>query len=91
MQKKKRNWRSSLKKDHKEFIKNNKLILKAQHRFKRNNVSTEEINKIALSSNDDRMQSFDSIESQASGTGKDLVSEKNQIKCKSIIKRYKTD
>ena len=37
----------SLKKDHKEFIKNNKLILKTQQRFKRerHNVFTEEINK----------------------------------------------
>ena len=42
----------SLKKDHKEFIKNNRLILKTQQRFKseRYNVFTEEINKTALSS-----------------------------------------
>ena len=43
----------------KELVKNNKLILKAQQRFKseRHNVFTEEINKIALGSNDDkRMQ-----------------------------------
>ena len=49
----------------KEFIKNNKLILKTQQRFKskRHNVFTEEVNKIALSSNDDkRMQSIDLIE-----------------------------
>ena len=38
----------SLKKDQKEFIKNNKLILKTQQRFKseRHNVFTEEVNKI---------------------------------------------
>ena len=50
---------------HKQFIRNNKSILKTQKRFKseRHNVFTEEINKIALSSNDDkRMQSIDSIE-----------------------------
>ena len=37
----------SLEKDHKEFIKNNKLILKTQQRFKRerHNVFTEEINE----------------------------------------------
>ena len=41
-------------KDHKEFIKNNKLTLK------RYNVFTEEINKIVLSSNNDnRVQSID--------------------------------
>ena len=43
-------------KNHKEFIKNNKLILKTQQRFKseRNNVFTEEINKITINSNDDK-------------------------------------
>ena len=40
----------------KEFIKNNKLILKTQKRFKseRQNVFTEKIKKIALSSIDDK-------------------------------------
>ena len=52
---------------------------KTQQRFKNkwHNIFTEEINKIALSSNDDkRMQSIDSIETYAYGTSKDLVSEK---------------
>ena len=42
-----------LKKYHKEFIKN-KLLLKIQQRFKSEShtIFTEEINKIALSSND---------------------------------------
>ena len=47
-----------------KFIENNKLILQTLQRFKSEiyNVFTEEINKIALSSNDDkRMQSIDSI------------------------------
>ena len=50
--------------DHKEFIKNNKLILETQQRFKsEGHVFTEEINMIALSSNDDkRMQAINSIE-----------------------------
>ena len=41
----------SLKQDHKEFIKNNKLILKTQQRFKSkiHNVFTEDVSKIALS------------------------------------------
>ena len=49
----------SLKKNHEESIRNNKSILKAQQRFKSegHNVFTEEINKIVLSSNDNkRMQ-----------------------------------
>ena len=43
-----------LKKNHIKFISNNKFVLKAQQRFKneRHIVFTEEINKIALSSND---------------------------------------
>ena len=57
----------SPKEDHNEFIKN-KLKLQTLQRFKSemHNVFTEEINKIALSSNDDkRMQSIDSIETYA--------------------------
>ena len=54
----------SLKEDHKKFIKNDKLILKTQQRFKseKHNVFTEEINKTVLSSNyDTRIQSIFSI------------------------------
>ena len=52
------------KRKHKEFIRKNKSILKPQQISisARHNVFTEEINKIALSSNDDeRMQSIDCI------------------------------
>ena len=55
----------SHKKGNKEIIKTNKLILKAEQRFRseKHNVFTEEINKIALSLYDDkRMQSIDLIE-----------------------------
>ena len=54
----------SLKEDHKEFIKHYKVVVKAQQRFRsEKHVFTEEINRIALSSNDDkRMQSISSIE-----------------------------
>ena len=73
-------------------MKNNKSILKTQQRFKseRHNVFIEEINKIALNSNNDkRMQSFDSIETYAYGMNKDLVSEKEEIKCSNTVKQYK--
>ena len=54
------------------------------------NVFTEEISMIALSSNDNkRMQSFDSIETYTYGTSKDLVSENKDIKCNNIIRLYK--
>ena len=83
--------KESLEKDHKGFLKNNKLILKTQQRFKteRYNVFTEEINKIALSSNDDkRMQSIDLIETYPYGTSKDLVSKKEEIKGSNMIKQW---
>ena len=76
----------------KEFMRNNKSILKIQQRFKseRHNVFTEDINKIALISNDDkRIQSIDLIETYAYGTKKVLVSDKEEIKCSNIIKWYK--
>ena len=36
-----------------------------------------------------RMQSIDSIETYAYGTSKDLISEKEEIKCNNIITRHK--
>ena len=56
----------SLKEDQKEFIKNRKLILKTQQRFRseKHILFTEEINEIALSSNDvKRIQSNGSTQS----------------------------
>ena len=50
--------------NYKDYLFNNKIILKSQQRFKsdHHNVYVEEINKISLSSNDDkRLQTFDKI------------------------------
>ena len=50
--------------DYKDSVLNNKVILKSQQRFKieAHNVYTEEVNKIALSSNDNkRLQAYDGI------------------------------
>ena len=50
---------------------NNEIILKSQQRFKSeaHNVYTEEINKTALSSNDDKkLQTFDRITTYPYGT-----------------------
>ena len=53
----------SIKEDYKEFIKNNKSLSVTQQTFRSENVFTEEINKNALSSNDDKiMWSIGSIE-----------------------------
>ena len=78
------------KRKHKEFIKHNKLILQTEQKFKskRQHVFTEAINRITLSSNDDkRTQSIDSIRTNAYGTRKDLASEQEDIKCNNIIKQ----
>ena len=49
-------------------------------------IFTEEINKIALSSNNNkRMQSIDLIETNVYKTSKDIVSEKEENKCNNII------
>ena len=80
-----------IEKNHKEFIRNNKSILKTQQLFKseRHNVFTEEINKFPFSSNDDkRKQSIDLIETDAYGTIKDLLNGKKEIKCSSIIRWF---
>ena len=57
--------------DYKDCLLNNGIIFKLRQRFKSeaHNVYTEEINKIALSSNDDkRLQTFDRITSYPYGT-----------------------
>ena len=64
-------------------------ILKTQQRFKskRHNVFTEEINKIALGSNNDkRIQLVDSIETYAYGMKKDLIWKRGKNKHIKIIK-----
>ena len=58
------------------------MILKRQQRFesKRHNVSIEEINKIALSSNDDKiLQSTDSVKTHACGASKNLLRMKEKV------------
>ena len=55
----------------------------------RNNVFTEEINKIALSSNyDKRMKSIYLVETYAYGSSKDWKSKEENIKRNNIIKQY---
>ena len=60
------------------IIKNSekKLISKSQQklRSKKHNIFTEEVNKIALSDNDEKqIQLIDSIETYSHGTSKDIV------------------
>ena len=61
---------------------NNEIILKSQQRFKseRHDVYTEEVNKIALSNNDDkRLQTFDRNTSYPYGTSAGKVSKTKQL------------
>ena len=56
--------------NYKKCLQDDKITLKSQQRFKSeaHNVFTEEINKIALSSNDDkRLETFDKITSYPYG------------------------
>ena len=66
--------------------------MKTQQRFRseKNNVFTEEINKIALSSNDDKgIQSIDLIEIYTYRMNENLVCKREKIKCNNITKQYK--
>ena len=57
--------------DYKDCLVNNEIILKSKQRFKseKHDAYTEEVNKIALSTNDDkRLQTFDRITSYPYGT-----------------------
>ena len=72
-------------KNYKDCLSNDEIILKSQQRFKsdHHNVYTEQINKIALSSNDDkRLQTFDKITTYPYGanTSKFCESEMTIIK-----------
>ena len=52
--------------DYKDCLLDNEILLKSQERFKseKDNVYTEEVNKIALISNDDKgLQTYDRIRS----------------------------
>ena len=57
--------------NYKDWLFNNKTIMRSQLRFKsdHHNVYTEEVNKIALNSNDDkRLQTFDRVTTYPHGT-----------------------
>ena len=68
--------------NYKESLFNNKTILKSQLRFKsyHHSVYTEEVNKIALNSNDDkRLQTFDRVTTYPYGTNAFKVCESEML------------
>ena len=72
--------------DYKYSLFNNNTILRPQLRFKSDlhNVYTEEVNKIALGSNDDkRLKTFDKVTTYPYGTNAFKVCESEMLsKCK---------
>ena len=67
---------------------NNKNVYRSQQRFKSYNhdVYTEEVNKIALSSNDDkRLQTFDRIATYPYGTNVFKVCENEMLEVKYLF------
>ena len=69
-------------KNYEDCLLNNKIILKSQQRFKSDyhEVYTEEVNKIVLSSNDDkRLQTFDKITTYPYGTNAFKVCENEMM------------
>ena len=67
---------------------NNKTILKLQLRFKsdHHNVYTDEVNKIALSSNDDkRLQIFDRVTTYPCGTNAFNVCESEMLSERRVL------
>ena len=68
--------------DYEDGLFNKKIILKSQQRFKSDyhNIYTEQINNIALSSNDDkRLQTFDEITTYPYGTNAFKVCESEMV------------
>ena len=72
----------------KDCLFNNKTVYRSQQRFKSNHhqVYTEEVNKIALSSNDDkRLQTSDSITTYPYGTNPFKVCESEMLIVKDLF------
>ena len=74
--------------NYKDCLFNNKTVYRSQERFKSyyHDVYTEEVNKIALSSNDDkRLQTFDIITTYPYGTNTLKVCENEMLMVKDLF------
>ena len=78
--------------NYKDCLFNDKIILKSQQRFKSDHhrVYTEDVNKIALSSDDDkRLQTFDGIETYPYRTNAFKVCESEMMVVRDLfVKKY---
>ena len=85
--------------NYKDSFFNDKIILRLQQRSRsdHHNVYTEEVNKIILSSNDDkRIQTFDKVTTYPYGTNvfavcKNEMLLKNKVMCDQVKRRLETD
>ena len=85
--------------NYKDSFFNDKIILRLQQRSRsdHHNVYTEEVNKIILSSNDDkRIQTFDKVTTYPYGTNvfavcKNEILLKNKVMCDQVKHRLETD
>ena len=85
--------------NYKDTLFNDKIILRSQYRFRtdHHNVFTEEVNKIALSSNDDKsIQTFDKVTAYPYGTNvfavcKNEMLLKNKVMCDQVKHRLETN
>ena len=71
---------------------NDEVIIRSQQRFKSDHhrVYTEEVNKIALSSNDDkRIQTFDKVTTYPYGTNTFMVCENEMLSKINLVKETK--
>ena len=79
-------------KNYKDCLFSGKTILKSQQRFKSDHhkVYTEKVNKIALSSDDDkRLQTFDGVETYPYGTNAFKVCESKMMVVRELfVKKY---
>ena len=74
--------------NYKDCLFNNKTVYRSQERFRSyyHDVYTEEVNKIALSSNDDkRLQTFDRITTYPYGTNAFKVCESEMLMVKDLF------
>ena len=78
--------------NYKDSLFNDEIILKSQQRLKNDHhkVYTEEVNKIALSNNDDkRLQTFDKITTYTYGTNATIVCESEILKVLEVKAKLK--
>ena len=87
--------RGTMFKNYADCLFNDKIVLKSEHRFKcdHHKVYTLEVNKIALSSDDDdkRLQTFDGIETYPYGTNAFKVCESEMTTVRGLFVENYTD